>query len=294
MKRVILVTSFLLTFTGIVSPARASTDGCPNDWKIDTSNANSIQELQAAKQRLGSDMAIDEGILQYTNYSGNLGSLNSPKNGSLNFEDVYLYGNTQVSKKYRVQVKGCETAVDFVFKLGTLKDSLSIKSLLTDVNASDWARNNQQSFSDFVKAGQFGECITNIQERLSTPGKIRAEKVGNNLNFIAVNIMQPLGFKACDLRGGGLFLEDLNPGCRWVNPAGVLPSRMGVTMKIGNSCEVALALLVNTGDLILFKKFIIDSKRWQISLKCVKGNTTKLVSGIYGYDLKCPVGYKKK
>ena len=86
MKRLFL--SLVMTFGLMLSPspfAYAATEGCPGSWTIDTSGPGGKGTLQLleAKQRLGSDMALTEGVLTYANFSGESGPMPAPKGGHL-------------------------------------------------------------------------------------------------------------------------------------------------------------------------------------------------------------------
>ena len=152
----------VLIFSLIPNYARAATDGCPSTWKVDTSSANGINELFLAKQKLQSNMAIDDGVLVYSNFSGELGPMKAPSVLKFSQSDYVLYGKTTVQKKFLVQVKDCPGRTEFVFNLGTL----SASNLTLDVNTKIWAEQNQNLFIDFTKAEQFSNCISNLQNQI--------------------------------------------------------------------------------------------------------------------------------
>ena len=143
------LTLFIVTFSLFIagSPfARAVTDGCPDTWKIDTSSFAGYQELLQAKGRLGSDLALSEPVVQYSNFSGELGSINAPKDrNELGIEDLYLYGKTQVQWKIEVQMKNCPGKSTFLINRGSLIEHLGFKSLMTNVDPQTWASADRKS-----------------------------------------------------------------------------------------------------------------------------------------------------
>ena len=277
--------------------ASAITDGCPDTWKIDTTSLTGYQELQQAKARLGADLALSEPVTQYLNYSGELGTVAAPKDRSnLTYEDIYLYGKTQVQWKIDVQMKNCPNKTTFVFNRGNLTEYLGFKNLSTNVDPQAWASANEQSFIDFTKAAQFGACIKSIQSSISPPN-LGAQLEGNLLVIGALGVVlrqrsfnDPCGvFRINPLRY--FVYQDLSPECRFFSEQ----SDRSTAIRKGASCDLAIALPTRE-SLIVFTKFTIKAKDYEVKVTCVKGKLIKTVTTYRGYEfrVKCPSGYKKK
>jgi hypothetical protein len=294
MKRIIL--SFAMVFGLVLSLtpfANAATEGCPDTWKIDTTSRAGYDQLLQAKNRLGSDLALGQPVTQYLNYAGELGALVAPKSrGALTLEDVYLYGKTQVQWKIDVQVKNCPGTTSFVINLGTLTDSFGIKDMSLNVDPQAWANANESSFVDFTKAAQFGACIEAWKLRFSPPN-IRAELRGTTLLLTGFGLMirrasYPI---PCGLRGPTMGYQDLTPECRSLTES----FDRSVAIKKGGSCDIALSVSPRNGDLVVFPKYTIKAKDFEVVVKCVKGKLTKKFTTYRGYEfrVKCPTGYAR-
>lgn len=297
MKRIVL--SFAMVFSLLLSPtpfASAVTEGCPDTWKIDTTSRAGYDELVQAKNRLGSDLALGQPVTQYLNYAGESGALAAPMDRSaLTREDIYLYGKTQVQWKIDVQVKNCPGKTSFMINLGTLSDSLNIKSISTNVDPQAWANANESSFVDFTKAAQFGACIKSIQKIISPPN-LMAQLEGSLLVINPSGALRqrtfndPCGvFKINPQRY--FIYQDLSPKCRYFSEQ----SDRSTAIRKGSACEVAIALPTRDG-LVVFTKFTIKAKDYKVKVTCVKGNLTKKFTTYQGYEfrVKCPTGYTKK
>jgi hypothetical protein len=298
MKRILL--SFLLALGLTLTPisvAIAATEGCPDSWKIDTSSNSGYEELQQAKTRLGVDLALSERVIQYQNYSGELGPLAAPKHkGALTIEDIYLYGKTQVLWKIDVQQKNCPVKATFVFSRGTLSESLGYKNnVFLNVNPESWAVANESSFVDFTKAAQFGACVKSIQLRISPPniglqleGKLLVVSFGNVLRNTTFN--DPCGVRQINPRNYFIY-QDLTPECQYFSEQ----SGRSIAIPKNGTCDISIALPSSNG-LIIFTKFALTAKDFEVEVACVKGKSTKKVTAYRGYEYnaKCPAGYKKK
>lgn len=298
MKRILF--SFLLAVGLTITPiftASASTDGCPDTWKIDTSSNSGYEELTKAKYRLGSDLAISEPVIQYQNYSGELGPIAPPKDKSLlTIEDVYLYGKTQVLWKIDVQQKNCASKVTFVFNRGTLSSYLGFTNVYSNVDPQAWAVANESSFVDFTKAAQFESCIR-AQQRILSPSNLTAEPLRNQLLVGALGAVirqrtyrDPCGLSRVNQRRY-LVYQDLTPECRFFTEE----SDRTTAIPKNGACEIALALPTRE-SLIIFSKFEIKAKDFEVKVTCVKGKLSKKLTTYKGYEdrIKCPAGYKKK
>jgi len=296
MKRYLMIfLSLILLSFGLPSNSYAATDGCPDTWKIDTTSKVGYDELLQAKTRLGADLALGTPTTQYLNYSGELGTLAAPKDrGDLTSEDVYLYGKTQVQWKIHVQVKNCPGKTNFVINLGTLSDSLGIKSISTNVDPQAWASANEKSFDDFIKAAQFGACIKSLQSRFSPP-IIGIELQGTTLLVpsLGIRLRQASYQNPCGVpKSTDVGYQDLTPECRSVTDS----FARSVAIKKGGSCDIALSMNLRDGGLVIFPKYTIKAKDFEVVVTCVKGKLTKKFTTYRGYEfrVKCPAGYKLK
>lgn len=298
MKRILFC--FLLAVSLTITPiftASASTDGCPDTWKIDTSSNSGYEELTKAKYRLGSDLAISEPVIQYQNYSGELGPIAPPKDKSLlTIEDVYLYGKTQVLWKIDVQQKNCASKVTFLFDRGTLSSNLGFTNVYSNVDPRAWAVANESSFVDFTKAAQFEACIR-AQQSILSPSNLTAVPLRNQLLVGALGAVirqrtyrDPCGLFRVNQRRY-LVYQDLTPECRFFSEE----SDRTTAIPKNGACEIALALPTRE-SLIIFSKFEIKAKDFEVKVTCVKGKLSKKLTTYRGYEdrIKCPAGYKKK
>ena len=298
MKRILLSLFMVIGLMSSPTPlANALTEGCPDTWKIDTSSRAGYDELRQARVRLGADLALSEPVTQYLNYAGELGALAPPKvSPTLTTQDIYLYGKTQVQWKIDVQVKNCPTKTSFVINLGTLTEYFGFKNLSTNVDPQTWASANEQSFIDFTKAAQFGACIKSLQSSISPPnlgGQLEGKllvigALGGVLRQRTFN--DPCGvFRINPQRY--FTHQDLTPECRYFSEQ----SDRSTAIRKGGSCDLALALPTAEG-LIVFTKFTIKAKDFEVKVTCVKGKLTKKYTTYRGYEfrVKCPAGYKKK
>lgn len=297
MKRIFL--SFLLVLgmaNTPISKASASTDGCPETWNLDTSTNSGYEELIQAKNRLRSDLAISEPLIQYQNFSGELGPMAPPKDKSaLSIEDIYLYGKTQVLWKIDVQQKNCASKTTFVFNRGTLSSNLGIKNVFSKVEPQAWASANESYFLDFTKAAQFGSCIRSQQLILSA-SNLTAEPLRNQLLIGPLGrIIQQRTFNdPCGLfrvnQRRYLVYQDLTPECRFFSENS---GRITAIPRNG-SCEIALALHARD-NFIIFTNFTLKAKDFEVRVNCVKGKLVKKYTAFKGYEsrVKCPAGYKR-
>jgi hypothetical protein len=299
MKQILL--SLFMVFGLMSSPtplAKALTEGCPDTWKIDTNSREGFAELQQAKVRLGSDLALSVPITQYLNYSGELGALAPPKvSPTLTTQDIYLYGKTQVQWKIDVQLKNCPTKTSFVINLGSLTEYLGFKNLITNVDPQTWASANERLFVDFTKAAKFGACVKSIQLSTAPPnssGQLEGDLLVMGFGGIGrqsvYNDPYPCGMSKVDYPGYFTY-QDLTPGCRYFSEQ----SDRSTAIRKGGSCDLALSLPTVEG-LIVFSKFTIKAKDYEVKVTCVKGKLSKTFTTYRGYEfrVKCPAGYKLK
>ena len=286
---------FLLSILLIISsttPVKAETSGCPDSWKIDTTSNNGIQELQQAKQTLGTDMALVEGKITYTDFSGINGKMIPPIGNSLDIQDVLLYGNTKVQKTMSVQVKNCMQGKDFVISLGTLKDFYAVSNISFIEDPVLWANTNEKMFTDFTFVSKFSSCYQSQIEALTKPGQVNPQVNGNRLNLLTDPWTRNLFSNGmCGLHKAFL-LAELTQGCKW---SGQPPTRrIGISIPLGGTCDVAFMVFIDGHSLNVLPKFTIRADNWKISITCVKGKVKQIISGYQEFQLKCPKGYVKK
>lgn len=302
---IISLASLMFIQVLVPTPSQAATEGCPNSWTIDTNSKIGVQELVTAKNRLGSNMALDEGRIEYSSYSGEFGPLKGPSEARLTIEDVLLYGNTKVQIRYNVQVKDCQGISTFVIQLGTLKEFLGISAIIQDLSPTKWASSKQGSFTDFTKANQFEMCVKSLASKSNfTNGSI--EKVGSVLQLGLYNRFRQWAFNnPCGLIQGKASFQyfDLSSNCRWLDEQSTATyggvGRLGVEIPIGKKCEVAFGVVsssIEGREVYIFERFTLASQDWQIKMICVKGKSQRVVRDYRGYEfrMKCPAGYKKK
>jgi len=318
MKRIFL--SLVVVFGLMLSPtpfANAATEGCPNNWSIDNSITGGWAELNQAKARLGSSMALefDEYSMIYSDYSGELGPMPKPSVNLLGVPDLYLYGNTKVAFKITVQVKDCQGKTDFLLQGGSLKQYLGLKANPTfiQMNASDFATNRSNSFIDFVKAREFPACIASLTRRITNTA------AASGVSFYqSISPGWPVwNSEFCGLWTGSRvnaanpILLNLTPGCSLVDTeSNIIPRRLGISVAPNKTCEFAFAFsdslyrgteaflgaAINARD-IQAPIYVLESFKVsgpltkKTTITCVKGKLTKKVTAV---KPKCPTGYKLK
>lgn len=297
--------------------ANASTDGCPNNWNIDSTIAGGWAELNQAKTRFGSNMVLEsnEYSMVYSEYSGELGPMPKPSVNLLGVADLYLYGNTKVAFKITVQVKDCPGKTDFLLQGGSLKQLFGLKAVPTFINmsASDFATNRSNSFFDFVKAREFPACIANLTKSITN-----SATASGKLLYQSINPRWPIwNTEFCGLITGGPanaanpILLNLTPGCSLIDAnSNDIPRRLGISVPLNKTCELAFAfsaslypgaeanlgLAINSREIqspiyVLESFKVSGPKEKAMSITCQKGKTTKTITGI---NPKCPAGFKKK
>lgn len=327
MKRVLVKNSFsrvlvLFLLANLLSipnltVASASTEGCPNTWKIDNTIKGGWAELNQAKTRIGTNMVLefDEYAMVFSEYAGELGPVPKPSVNLLGVPDLYLYGNTKVAFKITVQVKDCPGKTDFVLQAGSLKDFLGIKAnpAFIQTTAKEFATNRSDSFQDFVKAQSFPRCIADL-----TRGVISRASVSGAVPYKSVNPGWPIwNSEFCGLWTGGRvnaanpILLNLTPGCALIDAeSDKIPRRYGILVTPNKTCEFAFAfsdslysgIEATLGAVINYRErqspiYVLESFKVsgpapkKITISCVKGKTVKKVTAV---NPKCPAGYKKK
>jgi hypothetical protein len=291
MKRIVFAVLISLTSTLIQVPANASTDGCPDNWKIDL-NQFPNQELLSAKEKNGINMIITESR-KFLNLNGELGELPNPNAlNSLfdineNFTFYYLYGRSMTEISTKVEVKNCP-AKTFVFETAW-KQAINFNS----TTASSWANSNPQRFQDFKEQENFASVMN--EAKVTVQNAINRQ-ISNHQKFglplvlstqvLDSQIPQSLryGYRPI-IRGFAL-----TPGC--LRSTKDFPS----AFDFGKACQFAFGVfdggnLPLSQAITLFEPFNLDLRIKSISITCIKGKATKKVTAI---KPKCPAGFKKK
>jgi hypothetical protein len=323
MKRIAL---FVLIFTSIstVTPlANAVTEGCPSNWKVDSSISGGWKELMKAKEVRGSNMAIEvnDFDMTYSDFSGELGPVSKPTINVLGVPDLFLYGNTKVAIKISVQVKDCPGKTEFILQGGTLKEYFGFKTnpVFVQTIAKDFAANQTDSFIDFVKAQEFPSCIERLTKLIisGASGAISGAS-GGKLAYTQIDYGLDLyGRTFCNLYTGGHpraanpILMNLTPGCAWIDDSDKTPRRLGISVPPNKTCTFAFAfssnplfnrLNANLGlginptefknPIYILESFTVSGPVTKKStITCIKGKLTKKITAV---NPKCPAGYKKK
>ena len=313
--RSLALITFILCGLLVPKTANASTQGCPNTWVIDTSSEQGITEILNAKQLLGFNLSI-QAKTSFTNYSGEIGSLNRPTYDSFGISDLYLYGNTQVQLKYEVQLKGCPGMSEFVFTRGKLRDAFNLTDNTYFINSTpqEWANSHSDAFTDFISAQGFTNCFNALEKRISMVTQIPYDGISREL-------IRTGPFGTCGARrdkGGNVTIVNMTPDCAWRNG----DRAIGILVPSGKICKYAFALFDGTfpgavsivssgvssivqaetviqppiviakvnGPITLFPAFFVSNKKIT-TINCVKGKLEKKVNGV---DPKCPAGFKQK
>jgi hypothetical protein len=273
----------LITF-GLPSTSKAATDGCPDMWSIDTSQ-NPNSELGDAKFKLGPKMVqtvVSQKILEYKGETGSVPKLdNLLQRGTANPVFIYLYGKSTVETIVKVEVKDCIKPQNFTFN-HLLYERKLFSAPFEIINASTYAKQFPNLFIDFKKQEAFSAYIAN--EKLLAQSKIDKEKSFSQRRFFPTLL---LGIGDSDESGfkGSLPIIPMTENC--VKPSA---ERVGFAeFTFGKKCQFAW-LSVSPSQLGLIEPFILDLTLNSKSVTCIKGKTTKKVSGT---NPKCPKGYKK-
>ncbi len=286
---------FALTLVAVPLSSAAS-DGCPNTWSIDTSSSSGVQELLQAKQKYGSNMAMSDPKVEYSEWAGQLGPLPAPEIKWLSDENSFLYGKTKITTTYRVQLKDCSETVNFRFV--RVWDERNFSQLDTAAFAS----NNNNAFLDFTYAASFAKCM---QDKI-----IFLKKNFNANSKLSKNKWQvtwPTELQFPFYGGGsssskcGLLRDlmpvSLSPNCKQIvdvkgdptNPSFV---SFGPSVAIGSKCDYGFTTYVplSENSKPLFGLFSLDASILKTTISCVNG---KVVKKIVAVKPVCPKGFKK-
>jgi hypothetical protein len=313
-KFLITALCILLLSTGISAPTYAATDGCPETWTIDASQFPS-NELRLAKAKLGPNMILSDADVKFIDYRGEEGI--SPKIENLQaliFKDsqgftrfwqslLYHYGQSTVQYTQRVEVKGCSprqfTFLQNVPTGGVGGDYTNSALKIKKLNSKEWADQNTQEFIDFKSPSSFSEYLKKItSEKLSFATKIRPYRT--NENFVTPNLLAPPSSQGSGLSGKqSLIPQLLTPECLMfaLDDNG---KQFNPVIKINQVCKFSWSVYIfkpkgaeeMVNELVIFDEVTsVSYTKSEGSISCVKGKTTKKISGT---NPKCPKGYSVK
>lgn len=311
MRRTFLVIICLVLITlGLPTNSFATSEGCPDTWVIDTTQYPN-NELRMAKAKLGPQMIMTTTGIEITDFMGENGPSPKIENlGGLIFEDgrfndifwrslLLLYSKSRVKFTMKVEIQGCKNPGFFTFSQnvptgGDGGDVTNSVLKITRIDSKTWASRNIQFFEDFKAAENFAANLSALSlEKLKNAKNISPYKPTDNFvtpHLIAPPSSQQIGLKFSVVR---LVPQLLTPECllmsldqKNVNQPVI---RTNMECKYSWSVDIFKQNLIN--ELVVFDEVysITYASRVQ-TITCVKGKTTKKVSGI---NPQCPKGYKK-
>jgi len=290
MRRNLFVVLLALFSALFQIPSNAATDGCPDTWLIDTTQYPN-QELDAAKKRIGVNMAITTSA-KVIEYQGPLGSMPAHNVVTAPFRMNplgYLYANSKVQTTVQVEVKGCANKGSFNFVSKWINPELNRFELTT---AAKFADQFPEKFSDFKQQALFAESVRtlekSLQERLEYPIRIGMKSIP----FGLIDSWEQRRLQPINARIGLYYTFALTPKCLNQTEENLIELVSG-----SGECKFALGARVRTNSMeksyettYIFEPFSINLPSVK-SISCVKGKVTKKVSAV---KPKCPSGYKKK
>jgi len=258
MKRFLIITiSVLLLIFGLPVKTNAATDGCPQNWVIDTSQYPN-SELENAKVTLGRNIVVAESA----EYSPKDNSwVKFPPHSSQHFPWINQLPQRKILK---VEVKDCP-ARSFIFPV----QANSVLPL-QDISAAEWVEKNPTKFRNFKEAEEWVASIATYKEFIIKTSQSFDKKT---------NSPRIISLRGGALPGYTLLIFNQECGIELRSPS------VGI-LKLGTTCKLGIA----TGDAI-FERFEIQNGNLNSSIVCTKGKLTKKVSGT---NPKCPKGYKVK
>lgn len=274
-----------LTF-GLPTTSNAATDGCPDTWNIDLSQYPN-SELMAAKQKLGFNM-VETSQKKVVSFKGPLGDVPKLDKFNVVIGDPlsYLYFDSQAQVNVKVEVKDCPRPGNFLFS--NLVDWFD-KSLYNFklVTANEFVSSNATRFSNFKEQEDFLRAIEKLKKTLEERSQLTTN--GRPISwyfFEARRISIDNGFFESGIPRWAyqIFTFSLTPNCLFYTDNG------GYFIKNGiGKCNFAIGYIAN-GTIYLFEPFTLNFVKSNVSITCIKGKTSKKVSGT---NPKCPKGYKK-
>lgn len=290
MRRILFVVLLVLFSTLFQFPANAATDGCPDTWLIDTTQYPN-QELDAAKKRIGVNMAITNSA-KVIEYQGPLGSMPAHNVVTAPFMRNplgYLYANSKVQTTLQVEIQGCAKKGTFNFVSNWINPELNRFELTA---AAKFADQFPDKFSDFKQQALFSESVRtlekSLQERLEYPIRIGMKSIP----FGLIDSWEQRLRLPMNARIGQFYTFALTPKC--LNQS----QENSIELVSGSGeCKFALGARVRTNSMensyestYIFEPFSINLPSLK-SITCVKG---KLIKKVTSDKPKCPAGYKKK
>jgi len=256
--KIVLITSFLVVGSlGAPAQSYAATDGCPQNWVIDTSQYPN-SELENAKLTLGRNIVVAESA-EYSSKDNSW--VKFPPHSSQHFPWIDQLPQRKIVK---VEVKDCP-ARSFIFPV----QANSVLPL-QDISAAEWAEKNPTKFRNFKEAQEWVASIAAYKESII--------KTSQSFDTKKQNFPRIIGLRSVGLPGYTLLIFNQECGIE-------LRSLSVGILKHGTTCKLGIA----TGDAI-FERFEIQNGSAVSSLVCTKGKTIKKVTGT---NPKCPSGYKK-
>jgi len=244
---------------GVPANTYAATDGCPQNWVIDTSQYPN-SELESAKVALGRNIVVTE----LTEYSPKDNSwVKMPFYNSRYFPWIDQLPQRKIVK---VEVKDCP-ARSFIFPV-----QANTVLPLQDISAVEWAEKNPTKFRNFKEAEEWIASIASYKEFIIKTSQRFSNGKSNGFEKLNINVGGPGP-------GYGLLIFNQECGTELLTPT-VFRLKQGTTCKLG----------IVTGNAVL-ERFEIQNGNSNSSIVCIKGKTTKKISGT---NPKCPKGYKLK
>jgi hypothetical protein len=283
--------AIVLITLGLPAKTYAATDGCPDTWLIDTSQYPS-KELDEAKMKLGQSMVKTIVSQKVIEYKGALGVLPRLETDLLPRHPMYsyLYGHSIVETDIKVEVRNCSKPQLFKFRHGLYQPEgynpgyISRPKQWKTMRVSEWIqeKTTRGKFVDFKKEESFPKYLedkkSQIQEMVNKSKRDANPK-------LTTQVMMIEDTDENGLNGFSLSPTALSENC--VRP----PTVQGryPDFIFGKKCDFAWIYTSYEADVIL-ESFTLDLTMKSNSITCIKGKTTKKVSGT---NPKCPKGYKK-
>ena len=288
-KYLVIIISILSLIFGFPTTSNAATDGCPDSWKIDLSQYPN-SELMAAKQKLGFNM-VETSQKKVVSFKGPLGDVPKLDKFNLGIGDPlsYLYFDSQAQVNVKVEVKDCPRPGNFLFSnlVDWFDKSYNNFKLVT---ANEFVSSNVIRFSDFKAQEDFLSAIEKYKKTLEERSKLTTN--GNSIPWQLFDARR-ISFENGFFESGrprwsqDIYIFSLTPNClTFIDSNYVIKSGIG-------KCNFAIGYMARgaTQNVYLFEPFTLDFAKSNISITCIKGKTTKKVSGT---NPKCPKGYKVK
>ena len=254
-------TSLLLSLVTVGLPASsyAVTDGCPENWNIDTSQYPN-SELESAKVTLGRNIVVTES----TEYSPKDNSwVKMPFYNSRYFPWIDQLPQRKIVK---VEVKDCP-ARSFVFPV-----QANSTLPLQDISAAEWAEKNSTKFRNFKEADEWVASIATYKEFIIKTSQRFNNSKSNGFEKLNIDVRYPFP-------GYILLIFNQECGTELITPT-------VFRLKQGTKCKLGIA-----GGNAIYERFEIQNGNLNSSVVCIKGKTQKTVKGT---NPKCPKGYKVK